>query len=221
MVNGSNLKEDEWYLHRVSNLNFSHVRLNAVISLWCESEKMPGLNIEVWCAFFFILWSIVNPPVCEWIFGKHFWRSLPQTKSCSSFPEWLRLSFRPDRIFWAGEVSFWSLGRLFGEWQRAWPCPALGPLLDWFVFGSAPHLSPASSEDPCVEPTLSMSCTTSNEFCGSFPVLSAMTLAWWCWRGFKSNCWGSLWLPGSGEELRLLSALPGWSVNGPHGCRAA
>ncbi|TNN70402.1 hypothetical protein EYF80_019428 [Liparis tanakae] len=39
------------------------------------------------------------------------------TNSCSSFPEWLRLSFRPDRIFCAGEmpppektpVSYWMM----------------------------------------------------------------------------------------------------------------
>lgn len=142
------------------------------------------------CLYVVVRWSPQTSRMTDWY----------QTKSCSSFPECLRLSFRPDRIFWAGEVRF-----VFGEWQ----CPALCLLLDMFVFRWA--RSPAVSfwedivvvpDDFPVDSNPNINCETSQGFDGT------SSLFW-------------LGIPESGEELRLLSALPGVPVTAAAGCSVA
>lgn len=160
-----------------------------------------------------------------------------QTKSCSSFPEWLRLSLRPDKIFWAGEVKFCSTGSVFGDRHRGRLCAALCCLLlDMFMLKSAWHpAAVASWEDSCVvldgvavapdvntESSPSMYCTTSRGLSGTSTLLSVAWLGLWAFSQWMSKFWESLCgVPGSGEELRLLSALPGQSLAAAAGCLAA
>lgn len=158
-----------------------------------------------------------------------------QTKSCSSFPEWLRFSFSPERIFWAGEDRLCSTGCVFGDWNRAWLCPVLCLLLGRCMFCSAWHLVATSWEDSCavlcdvaadvnVESNPSMYCTTSRGLSGTSTLVPVASVAWWGWRVFSlwtSKLWESLCFPGSGEELRLLSALPGLALAEAAGCLAA
>lgn len=160
----------------------------------------------------------------------------PQTKSCSSFPEWLRLSFRPDRILWAGEVRLCSRGIVFGDWHRTRLCPAVCLSLVRFMLSSSWHPAATSWADSCVvrddlaaagdvnvESSPSMYCTTSRGLSGTSTLLSVTVVTWRSCRvlsQWTSKFWESLCVCGSGEELRLLSALPGWPLAGATGCLA-
>lgn len=178
--------------------------------------------------FKYCWWSCLYLHVCLFFI-------FSQTKSCSSFPEWLRLSFRPVRIFCAGEVSLCSGGSVLDVWL----CPTLCLLLEWFVFRSARRPTDTTAADPCagldevtlavdvgkdVESSPSMYCTTCRGLTAVSPLLSVVALVWWVWQPL--SLWGSkfcegICAPGSGEELRLLSALPGWPFAAAPWCLAA
>lgn len=187
------------------------------VKTWGHSFNKSVISVAVNCSCRWC-WCYCSVCVCARDFN-----SVSQTKSCSSFPEWLRLSFRPDRILWAGEVSLCSLGSVFDDWL----CPTLVLLFEWFSLRSA--WCPARA-DSCVEAdevtvpadvnaesSPSMYCTTSRGLRWTSALLSEAPLVWWGWQLF------SLWRSdscslGSGEELRLLSALSGWPwVSGASG----
>lgn len=144
-----------------------------------------------------------------------------QTKSCSSFPEWLRLSFRPDRTFWAGEVWLCSKWMFFGTKLRF--CPVQCRLFLLVMFWSTCHHVSTSSVDLCVvledvsaagdvtaESSPSMYSTTCRGLNGPSSIPLAVVITWWgCWVLFQwpSEFWEHLCVSGSGEGLRLLSAL--------------
>lgn len=146
-----------------------------------------------------------------------------QTKSCSSFPEWLRLSFRPDRIFWDGEVRLCSTVNVLGDWL----CPTLCLSFIRVVVCLTWHAAASFWEDFCLAPddvavagevSPNMYCATSEGLSETFTLLS---VAWWGWRAFSqqpSKFWECLCVSGSGEELRLLSALPGHPTAGATDC---
>lgn len=152
----------------------------------------------------------------------------PQTKSCSSFPERLRLSFRPDKIFCAGEVKFISTGNVFGDWHRAGLCPVPCLLQDIFLFWEPWHPDATAWEDSCpvltdvsvnIESSPSMYCTTLRGLRGTSTLFSAAKVDCCGWG--VSTFWESLCVRGSGEELRLLSALPVQPLSEAAGCLAA
>lgn len=131
------------------------------------------------------------------LFGKS------QTKwSCSPFPESLRLSFSPDKTFWA---LLCSVGRLLRDRIRI--CLSRLPwlLLDWLVFRVSiwPTLI-TSSDSVLLTPPWGAVWLS-----GVYPVFCR------CRPGVSELCsrqrvFTGLW--GSGEELRLLSALPSNSM---------
>ena len=69
-----------------------------------------------------------------------------------------------------------------------------------------------------------MHCATLAGLSGTSALFSAAMVAWCGWRVFSqdtSKFCESLCAPGSGEELRLLSALPEWPLAEAAGCLAA
>lgn len=139
-----------------------------------------------------ILMILLFFPVCAWIYWLSVISIFPQTKSCSSFPEWLRLNFKPDKIFWAGEDRLCSTLSVLGDWHRAGLCPALCLLLFRFMFRSAWHRGTSSLADSCVvldnvaaaadvkvESSPSIYSTTSRGLSGTSTLLSMALVAFW------------------------------------------
>ncbi len=125
-----------------------------------------------------------------------------QTKwSCSPFTESLRLSFSPDRTFWA---IFSSVGRLLKDRIRRSLLPRV--LFDWlvFCFPICPTCSlnvEATALTPSSETVLFTSARGAVWLSGVYAVL-------FCGTGVSCNWqWVFIGISGSGEELRLLSAL--------------
>lgn len=152
----------------------------------------------------------------------------PQTKSCSSFPEWLRRSLRPERIFWAGGVRLCSTGIVFVD--GAWLCPALCLMLGRVMLRSAWRSAATFRGNSFVvlgdavvaveveESSPSMYCTTSRGLGGMLALPSEALVSRPVLSQWTGEVWESLWVPGSGEELRLLSALPGPALASAAGC---
>ena len=154
----------------------------------------------------------------------------------SSFPVSLRLSFNPDRIFWAGPVRLCSAGVLCKDCLSGCLSQTLSLLLDWLVFRSVRDAAWLSSPSCRVKlsfalvivavaavdvtdaaPNPSLPCATSQRRVWMPGCFSEPCPAWLGGQGGSRavpTSWAWLRAPGSGEELLLLLyALPVWVLS--------